>query len=77
MSVILPIIIFQFVGFELQNGAGEELHNPQRDVPHAIIRSGFTAAVFYVWGQLEKRNQDVVVELELGEGTEVVAGAGE
>ena len=35
------------------------------------------AAVFYVWGQLEKRNQDVVVELELGEGTKVVAGAGE
>ena len=35
------------------------------------------AAVFYVWGQLERRNQDVVVELELGEGTEVVAGAGE
>jgi amino acid transporter len=35
------------------------------------------AAVFYVWGQLERRNQDVVVELDLGEGTEVVAGAGE
>ncbi|TMC88220.1 MAG: amino acid permease, partial [Chloroflexi bacterium] len=48
VSVILPIIIFQFVGFELQNGAGEEMHNPQRDVPRAIIRSGFTAAVFYV-----------------------------
>jgi amino acid transporter len=47
VSVILPIIIFQFVGFELQNGAGEEMHNPQRDVPRAIIRSGFTAVFAY------------------------------
>ncbi len=47
VSVILPIIIFQFVGFELQNGAGEEMHNPQRDVPRAIIRSGVIAVVAY------------------------------
>ncbi|MFL5653829.1 MAG: APC family permease, partial [Ktedonobacteraceae bacterium] len=47
VSVILPIIIFQFVGFELQNGAGEEMHNPQRDVPRSIIRSGLTAVVAY------------------------------
>ncbi len=47
VSAILPIIIFQFVGFELQNGAGEEMHNPQRDVPRAIIRSGLTAVVAY------------------------------
>lgn len=47
VSVILPIIIFQFVGFELQNGAGEEMHNPQRDVPRSIIRSGIIAVVAY------------------------------
>src|SRR6266849_536728 len=47
VSIILPVIIFQFVGFELQNGAGEEMHNPQRDVPRAIIRSGLTAVVAY------------------------------
>jgi len=47
VSIILPIIIFQFVGFELQNGAGEEMHNPQRDVPRAIIRSGAIAVVAY------------------------------
>jgi len=47
VSVILPIIIFQFVGFELQNGAGEEMHNPQRDVPRAIIRSGIVTVVAY------------------------------
>jgi glutamate:GABA antiporter len=47
VSVLLPIIIFQFVGFELQNGAGEEMHNPQRDVPRAIIRSGIITVVAY------------------------------
>src|SRR5579871_3381424 len=47
VSAILPVIIFQFVGFELQNGAGEEMHNPQRDVPRSIIRSGIVAATAY------------------------------
>ena len=47
VSIILPIIIFQFVGFELQNGAGEEMHNPQRDVPRAIIRAGTIAVIAY------------------------------
>jgi len=36
------------------------------------------AIVFYVWGQAEKRNQDVVVELHPGEAEiEVQASAGE
>jgi len=47
VSIILPVIIFQFVGFELQNGAGEEMHNPQRDVPRAIIRSALIAVIAY------------------------------
>src|SRR5260221_3563471 len=47
VSIILPVIIFQFVGFELQNGAGEEMHNPQRDVPRSIIRSGAIAVIAY------------------------------
>src|SRR5258708_6695909 len=47
VSIILPIIIFQFVGFELQNGAGEEMHNPQRDVPRSIIRSGIVTVIAY------------------------------
>lgn len=47
VTAILPIIIFQYVGFELQNGAGEEMHNPQRDVPRSIIRSGIVAVIAY------------------------------
>ena len=32
--------------------------------------------VFYIWGHLEKRNQDVVVEYNLQDNTEVVLGGG-
>src|SRR5947209_12230811 len=35
------------------------------------------AIVFYVWGQLEKQNRDVVVDLNLENQSEVVASAGE
>ncbi len=48
VSSILPVIIFQYVGFELQNGAGEEMENPQRDVPRSLIRAGLTAAIAYI-----------------------------
>ncbi|HLH63046.1 MAG TPA: APC family permease [Ktedonobacteraceae bacterium] len=47
LSAVIPVLIFQWVGFELQNGAGEEMVNPQRDVPHAIIRAGIVAVVAY------------------------------
>lgn len=133
MSSILPLLIFNWVGFELQNGAGEEMHDPQRDFPsflrlrykypdvyrpykvpggmlgawivtvlplaYAAIASYFIliptdatvssysidrltyeltqfiplliiallTIVFYVWGHSEKRNEDVVVELNIGE----------
>ncbi len=47
VSGILPVLIFNWVGFELQNGAGEEMHNPQRDVPVSLIRSGIIAVIAY------------------------------
>ena len=48
VSAILPVVIFQYVGFELQNGAGEEMEDPQRDVPRSLIRAGLTAVVAYI-----------------------------
>ena len=45
---VIPVLIFQWVGFELQNGAGEEMVNPQRDVPRSIIRSGVFSAIGYI-----------------------------
>ncbi len=47
LGAVLPVLIFNWVGFELQNGAGEEMVNPQRDVPRAIIRAGITAVIAY------------------------------
>jgi len=47
VSGILPVLIFNWVGFELQNGAGEEMHDPQRDVPRSLIRAGIIAVIAY------------------------------
>jgi glutamate:GABA antiporter len=44
---LVPLLLFNYVGFELQNGAAEEMDNPQRDVPIAIIRSGITGVLLY------------------------------
>jgi amino acid transporter len=46
-SLILPVLIFNWVGFELQNGAGEEMVDPQHDVPRALIRAGIAAVIGY------------------------------
>jgi amino acid transporter len=45
---LVPVLLFNYVGFELQNGAAEEMENPQRDVPLSILRSGFTGVLMYV-----------------------------
>jgi glutamate:GABA antiporter len=40
-------VVFLYVGFELQSGAGEEMTNPKRDVPLSIFRSGLVQVVCY------------------------------
>jgi glutamate:GABA antiporter len=42
-----PILIFDLEGFELPSAAAEELKNPRRDVPFAILRSGIGTVLFY------------------------------
>ncbi len=44
---VIGVLVFLWVGFELSNGASEEMHNPQRDVPRMIVRSGAIGAVLY------------------------------
>lgn len=44
----LPVIVYNFMGFELMSGASEEMTDPQRDVPRAIIVSGALIAAFYL-----------------------------
>jgi amino acid transporter len=45
---LVPILLFNYVGFELQNGAAEEMENPQRDVPMSVVRSGTVGVLCYI-----------------------------
>lgn len=44
---LVPLLLFNYVGFELQNGAAEEMQNPQKDVPLSVLRSGITGVLMY------------------------------
>jgi glutamate:GABA antiporter len=44
---VIGVLVFLWVGFELSNGASEEMHNPTRDVPRMIVGSGIIAALLY------------------------------
>ncbi len=44
---LVPLLLFNYVGFELQNGAAEEMQNPQRDVPLSVLRSGIAGVLMY------------------------------
>jgi amino acid transporter len=44
---LTPLILFNCVGFELQNGAAEEMVNPQRDVPASVLRSGVMGVLLH------------------------------
>lgn len=46
----LPVIVYNFMGFELMSGASEEMTNPGRDIPRSIIIAGVLIAVFYILG---------------------------
>jgi glutamate:GABA antiporter len=42
-----PILIFDLEGFELPSAASDELINPRKDVPFAVLRSGIATVLFY------------------------------
>jgi amino acid transporter len=45
---LVPVLLFNYVGFELQNGAAEEMDDPQRDVPISVLQSGIMGVLLYV-----------------------------
>jgi amino acid transporter len=45
---LVPVLLFNYVGFELQNAAAEEMDDPQRDVPISVLRSGIVGVLLYV-----------------------------
>jgi len=44
---LVPLLLFNYVGFELQNGAAEEMQNPQHDVPVTVLQSGIVTVLAY------------------------------
>jgi glutamate:GABA antiporter len=44
---LVPVLFFNYVGFELPNAAGDEMKNPQRDVPFTVIRAAVAAILLY------------------------------
>lgn len=48
----LPVVAFNFMGFELLASAAGEMRNPKKDIPKAILISGVLIAIFYLCGTL-------------------------
>src|SRR5713226_7310640 len=44
---VLGVLVFQWIGFELQTNASEEMDNPQRDIPRAVYASGIISFLGY------------------------------
>ncbi len=43
----VPVLFFNFVGFELPNAAGDEMKDAQKDVPHTVRRAMIVAIFAY------------------------------
>jgi amino acid transporter len=48
----LPILLYNTLGFELMSSAGEEMKEPQRDVPRVVLLSGAIIGIVYMLGAL-------------------------
>ena len=48
----LPVLLYNTLGFELMSSAGDEMRDPQRDVPRVILLSGAVICVVYTLGAL-------------------------
>src|SRR6201996_8516410 len=45
--LLVGVLLFNYVGFELPSSAGEEMTNPKRDIPFAIGRSAIGSVLLY------------------------------
>jgi amino acid transporter len=45
--LLVGVLLFNYVGFELPSSAGQEMTDPQKDVPFAIARSAIGSFVLY------------------------------
>ena len=44
---LVPLLFFNFVGFELPNAAGDEMKDPQKDVPFTVMRATIASVLLY------------------------------
>jgi amino acid transporter len=44
---VVPLLFFNFVGFELPSAAGGEMVDPKRDVPFAVLRAALASILCY------------------------------
>jgi Amino acid permease/Aminotransferase class-V len=45
--VVAPVLVYNFLGFELPSTASDELRDPARDVPTSIVRAGWMTCALY------------------------------
>jgi amino acid transporter len=45
--VVAPVLVYNFLGFELPSATGEELRDPAHDVPASIVRAGVLTCTLY------------------------------
>lgn len=64
----IPAIIYGMLGFELMSSSSEEMENPARDIPKAILFSGFIILAFYGFGTFAVLAAVPVAEVNLVEG---------
>jgi amino acid transporter len=48
----LPVLLYNTLGFELMSSAGDEMRDPQRDVPRVILLAGVVVSVVYTLGAI-------------------------
>jgi amino acid transporter len=46
-GAVVPLLFFNFVGFELPSAAGGEMVDPRRDVPFAVLRAALASILCY------------------------------
>jgi glutamate:GABA antiporter len=44
---LVPVLFFNYVGFELPNAAGEEMEDAKRDVPFGVLRAAVVTILLY------------------------------
>lgn len=65
----LPVLLYNAMGFELMSSAGDEMKDPQKDVPRVTLLCGFVIALVYTLGVLGILLAVPLPELSLVTGT--------